>query len=72
MKNKPHYGYYALLVVGNISAILLIAGAIAFISISRIFGAVLDTFAIYTFAAYYPSIRSLRQSETLNSQTFSG
>jgi len=65
MKGKPHYGYYALSVVGSLSATLLIASAVVFTLISKVLGAILAAFAIYTFAAYCISIRSINQSESL-------
>jgi len=65
MKNKPHYGYYALAIVTKISAILMATGITAFIFISKILGIILAGFAIYTFAAYFISIRSLQQDKSL-------
>lgn len=65
LKEKPHYGYYALTIFAVMAAVIIIVGTVILL-VSKIVGAIILAFGFYIILSYIVSIYTFNQSESFD------
>lgn len=65
LKEKPHYGYYALTIFAVMAAVIIIVGTVILL-VWKIVGAIILAFGFYIILSYIVSIYTFNQSESFD------